>query len=241
MKYTEVPCAGILGEFVECEWCLKGAQAGSIVHPDGCADVVFDESGKIFLAGVISHSRFLKHDFGPEIRGLRLKVGAIPIFFNIPASVVANRVVSVADLPSPLARAITASARQAGHKTELVGATRKLLSAACVGKSRERRLSSVFSQLQAKSLRAIMSSVGLSPRQVHRVFLQEAGLGPSRLKRIYRLQRVIDAMRRHPQADLSLATFALDQGFFDQAHMTHDVKDLAGLTPSALLRSLAQP
>src|SRR5262249_3299280 len=122
-----------------------------------------------------------------------------------------------------------------------VRAAVQLLVQAWSKKSREPRLSAALGQLASKSLPAIAASLGITERHMRRLFMQEVGIGPSRFKSICRLQPTIDAMRRTLPADVSMATFALDHGFSDQAHMNHDVKDLTGLTPKALLQSLAHP
>jgi AraC-like DNA-binding protein len=239
VSYKETHCSGFLGDLIECEWSVNTDQAGTMVHPDGCADLLFDESGRIYIFGVTGKSHPMDKRFGVFLRGLRLKPGSIPFFFDVPASEFLNQVTSLADLSSPMARALTALAKQAGSPEELVEATIGRLSQASLSKSREKRLTFAMSQIDSKSLRSVASSLGITERQMHRLFLREAGISPSRLKRIRCLQRTIDALRHYPPS-LSMASFALDQGFFDQAHMNHDVRDLTGMTPGALHYSVAQ-
>lgn len=51
--------------------------------------------------------------------------------------------------------------------------------------------------------------------------------------------RVHHACRLLPRADLSLATIAVDAGFFDQSHMTRVFRRVTGLTPGHMRRLLA--
>jgi methylphosphotriester-DNA--protein-cysteine methyltransferase len=239
VNYKQTRCSGILGDLIECEWSVNTNRAGALVHPDGCADLVFDQSGRIYIFGITGKSRPLEQRFGGLLRGLRLKPGSIPFFFDVPASEFLNRATSLAELSSPTARALTALAKQADNPEELVEATVRLLSQASFSKPREQRLSFAMSHIDSRSLRSVASSLDITERQMHRLFLREAGISPSRLKRIRRLQRTIDALRLHPPG-LSMASFALDQGFFDQAHMHHDLRDLTGMTPGALHSNVAQ-
>src|SRR5271154_7186149 len=138
MDYRETPCSGILGNFIECEWSAEMDAAGALVHPDGCADLVFDETGQSYVFGITGKSRSLDTCLGQALRGFRLKPGSVPFLFDVPASELSNQVTSLAGLSSPIARSITAIARQAASQDELVAAAAKFLSEACATKTRER-------------------------------------------------------------------------------------------------------
>ena len=131
-------------------------------------------------------------------------------------------------------------AQQAENRAELVRAILKLLSHKYPGKTREGWLAFALFEAEWKPVRAVARALGRSERHLRRLFLEQVGLSPSQFRRIRRLERVLDAMRRLPP-DRAMAWFALDHGFFDQAHMNHELKDLTGMTPVALHRSLAEP
>ena len=130
-------------------------------------------------------------------------------------------------------------AQQAENRAELLRAILQLLSEKCSAKITEGWLAFALFEAEWKPVGAVARALGMSERHLHRRFLQQVGLSPSQFRRIRRLERVIDALRRLPP-DPPMASFALDQGFFDQAHMNHELKDLTGMTPVALHRSLAQ-
>ena len=73
----------------------------------------------------------------------------------------------------------------------------------------------------------------VSPRQLQRRLLAASGYTPKALHRVLRLQRLLALAGRAGPS--SLAMLALRAGYADQAHMTRDVRDLAGATPAALL------
>jgi AraC-like DNA-binding protein len=74
----------------------------------------------------------------------------------------------------------------------------------------------------------------VSPRQLQRRLLSAAGYTPKTLHRILRFQRLL-ALAGAAGPGASLSSLALRAGFADQAHMTRDLRDLAGSTPAALL------
>ena len=71
-------------------------------------------------------------------------------------------------------------------------------------------------------------AVGMSERNLHRDLVRWSGLAPKSLARILRMQRCLAALRA---GQAPLALLALRLGYADQAHMTRELKALAGVTP----------
>ena len=88
----------------------------------------------------------------------------------------------------------------------------------------------------ARSTRAGAERLGtelaISDRQLRRRVEERFGYGPRTLRRVLRLQRMLALAARRPRP---LADLALDAGYADQAHMTRECRELAGLSPSRLL------
>ena len=72
----------------------------------------------------------------------------------------------------------------------------------------------------------------LSSRQFRRRFSAAMGYGPAFYGRIARLARFVDLLDQHQGR--TLAELAAQAGFFDQAHLARDVRQLLGTTPSRL-------
>jgi AraC-like DNA-binding protein len=77
-------------------------------------------------------------------------------------------------------------------------------------------------------------AVGLSPRQLHRRCSALFGYGPRHLLRVVRLDLALAQAR----AGAPLARVAHECGYADQAHLTREVRDLAGAPPRRLLSSV---
>jgi len=90
------------------------------------------------------------------------------------------------------------------------------------------------------SVDALAGACGLSARQLERRFLDAVGLGPKRLARILRFQRVFRAVAAEPALDSAAgqrpnwAVVAVDCGYYDQAHLIRDFHAFAGEAPAAL-------
>lgn len=88
--------------------------------------------------------------------------------------------------------------------------------------------------------RARLSSVGdlaaslnISDRQLLRRFTAGVGFGPKRFHRISRMRRFLALSGCRLPVDRSLDALAVEAGYSDQAHLTHDFTALAGVTPVA--------
>lgn len=80
---------------------------------------------------------------------------------------------------------------------------------------------------------AMAKAVGLSPRRFRELFREHVGMGPMRYVRLQRFREVIAATQRRERIDW--ARVAADAGFHDQAHLVHEFRRFAGMTPGAYL------
>ncbi len=77
----------------------------------------------------------------------------------------------------------------------------------------------------------LAARTGLSQRHFSRLFKEQIGMSPKTYARIVRMQSVIAAKSARPM--LSWAALAQDFGFFDQAHLDKEFRDLADATPTS--------
>ena len=86
------------------------------------------------------------------------------------------------------------------------------------------------------SVDEVAETVGWSPRQLRRRFVDRVGIGPKQLSRILRLRRLHD-QAVHGLGPVDWAALALDSGYYDQAHMINEFRRWTGLSPSRYLAS----
>jgi AraC-like DNA-binding protein len=85
------------------------------------------------------------------------------------------------------------------------------------------------------SIGDLASELGWSHRRLIARFREQIGLAPKAAARVLRFDRAVAALGS-PAAG-GLAEVALECGYFDQAHLNRDFRELAGTTPTAFLRS----
>lgn len=84
-------------------------------------------------------------------------------------------------------------------------------------------------------LRELASKLGLSHKQMLTRFDCRVGVTPKLASRIFRFQRALADINEAKSVP-GWADLAVDCGYYDQAHLIHDFRELAGLTPAAYLR-----
>ena len=222
MPYAERP-TGVPGVVL---W-IKEAAASARILPDGCLDLLWDGT-RLTVAGPDTAARWHTESPGTSYAALRMAAGTGPALLGVPADALRDRVWRLDDLWAEQdvrrlaeqvadggAAALTAWVRAQRARTEPDPLGGRVLALACTG----------------TSVADIADQLGLGPRQLHRRCLQLFGYGPRHLSRILRLERALAASG-------SLAEVAHECGYADQAHLSREVRDLTGTTPSRLRREL---
>lgn len=73
----------------------------------------------------------------------------------------------------------------------------------------------------------------MSPRRFGELFREQVGMSPKRYARLQRFHGVVAQVHRRARVDW--AAVAADGGFHDQAHLVHEFRAFAGITPTAYL------
>jgi AraC-like DNA-binding protein len=201
------------------------------ILPDGCLDVVWD-GRRLFVAGPDSTARW--HDSRPRDSyvALRFSGGTGPALLGVRADEVRDRTPALAELwPSQDARVLTERTAADPVPALLAWLTRRAES--CDLDPFGPR---VLAMATVGTPVAVMADrLGLGARQLHRRCLPVFGYGPRRLARVVRLGQAIG----QAGAGTPLARVAADCGYVDQAHLSREVRALAGTTPVTLLRDMA--
>jgi AraC-like DNA-binding protein len=193
-----------LAPWVHAIWRVRATGPAELrVLPDGCVDLIDGDAVGPFTAAAL-----FRVAPGDEARGVRLRPGAFPELFGVPASELLDERVPVAELLGRRSPPLPALAADAAPPDPLAEAA-----------------------MRAPAPGALARASGYSPRHLRRRLLAATGLTPKRLGRIGRMQRALSAGRGE-----SWARTAVEHGWYDEAHMANDVRDLAGRTPQALLR-----
>jgi AraC-like DNA-binding protein len=87
----------------------------------------------------------------------------------------------------------------------------------------------------AVSVAELAAQTGWSARHLNSVFRAETGLAPKAAARVFRFDHARRRIARTAAAGATLAGLAADCGYYDQAHLAREFRDLAGCPPTQWL------
>jgi len=221
------------------EWAtgLAGAVAWSRVAnepqthrilPDGCLDLIWSDD-HLLVAGPDTVAQEVTSPAGRIYAGLRFMPGTGPSVFGVPAHELRDSRVRLDEIwPQRMVDVLTAQVSEAPDRiAALLDIARPRIEVDPV-------TDAIVAGLRAgRAVSVVAHQVGLSERQLLRRSLAAFGYGPKTLARVLRMERALAlAGRGVPAADVAART-----GYADQAHLSREVKALAGVSLSRVQAS----
>jgi AraC-like DNA-binding protein len=87
-------------------------------------------------------------------------------------------------------------------------------------------------------VQVVTQQIGLSQRRLAQLFHEQVGVSPKTFHRVRRFQHTLK--RLHGLRAVDWAEMAVECGYYDQAHLSHDFRQIAGMTPSAYLAAATE-
>ncbi len=243
-RYAEALPPRELRPWFDRVWMCKVShdyQGQVVVVPDAAADLMW-RGGRLCVAGPDRVAARPKLDGGSTIIGLRFAPGGAARWLGVALDEIVGREVVLGDL---WARDAVEAAEQIGDGRTPREQRLRLQSLMARQATRferpAREAGTIFSALgstavaQSKIAR-LGARMGVSERTLRRRCRELFGYGPKTLDRILRFRRFHHLAFADAQEDL--AGLAARAGYFDQAHLSRDVRDLSGLTPAAFVGQL---
>ncbi|MGD9694765.1 MAG: helix-turn-helix domain-containing protein [Thermoleophilia bacterium] len=156
---------------------------------------------------------------------------------GVPLRELAGRSVALRDVMGPSAEALTGRLAEAATWDERFALVERALARRLGDAPPLRRevgwaLGRIRASGGAQPIGGLASELGWSARRLIRGFRDEVGLPPKAVARIVRFERLAALAGADGPVDWARAAVAC--GYFDQAHMAREVRDLAGVTPARL-------
>jgi AraC-like DNA-binding protein len=89
-----------------------------------------------------------------------------------------------------------------------------------------------FSAPHAASVSEVVAESGYSHRRFLTLFEEATGIAPKRFTRVLRFRRTLEAFQRGEVGREGLGALAAALGYADQAHLTREFREHAGITPA---------
>ena len=245
VPYTEIAPPADLAPYVDRLWLRTTAGSAGRIHrvlPDGCVDVIVDAGrGAARIVGTMTRAIEVP-DEPTQMIAVRFRPGTAIALVGAPLAELTDRATDLADLgvagdlvgricdpaTAPPAR-IPISAADHARVAALVAWLRARLADA---EPPDPMIARAVAELSAPETRVddVADRLRVTRQHLARSFRREVGISPKQLARIARMQRAAAALRRGGD----LAMLAAELGYFDQSHLSHELRDLVGLTPAAV-------
>jgi len=172
--------------------------------------------------------------------GAGISIGLSPLgcraLFGVPASALASQVVDLAAVLGPSAGGLQEQLRTLPTWPERFALLDAALLSAFLGddgpdpvRPEVRRAWDLLARSGGQAtVAAVATDVGWSRRHLASCFAAELGVTPKVAARLLRFERTCGLLDR----GLGLADAAAAGGYYDQSHLTHEWRELAGATPT---------
>lgn len=239
-SYVERAPVPALASLASSVWVQQvGNRAVAQRHvPHGGAEVrcVLGEPPR--LLGPLTTSTYLDIPAGGTVVGIRLRPGVLGGLVGMPADELVDQDVAGTDIWSDSAR-LTDVLGEAATPWAALAALQSVL-ARSAGEPDPVVNEAVVHLMPGpgRGTATLPALLSISERHLRRRCRAAVGVGPKELHRILRFQgfiaRVQASVDRQDASDVDLARWAVEAGYHDQAHLSHECRRLAGATPGEL-------
>lgn len=255
LEYQELDVPPALASHVRCLWRMSGAGGCATppepVIPDGCSEIVLNfgdafvrhtEAGshrqpRMLVAGQITRAITIQPSGRVDVWGIRLQPWAGPSLLGFSGAEMRDCLTSIDDVAPRLGAELQGAGNASGRESQrdlIVGVLMRRLARTRPVDTRLPRLTALVAERRdALTVRAVARETGLGVRRLQQLFRDDVGLSPRQLHRIVRFQHALALGRAQPC--LTWSAIASRAGYYDQAHLIHDSRDIAGCTPGELL------
>ena len=204
--------------------------------PDGRTSLVVrvaaDGHGDAYVVGPRTRAKLKRATGFARAAVIQLKPGWSPSVFGVPAHTLTDQLVKLDDLWGT--SDVTADLVEARSVPAILERLSRAVAARPSIESASARLARRAARLFEASetrVEAVAEQLGVTSRHLRRAFLESVGIGPKEFARGARLQRALRTSSRSS----SWGAIARETGYYDQAHLIGEFRDLLGLTPAAYL------
>lgn len=237
--YQEFPPSPKFAAHVECFWMHRtdGPVRDFHVFPDGCLDIIFEQPardyGGLAIVGTMTRAQAFDIPGGHLTFGVRFRPGMAARLLRVPGSAAVDQSIPLAD-EWKAAAVRDLLDRIAGSRSprDTIARFEASLTDPAPLDPVEKALAWLAECCGRVSMDALADAASLSSRQFRRICLERTGLSPKHLARVLRFREAAKyAIGQRPDwADIAAAS-----GYYDQAHLINEFKELAGVSPAQFL------
>jgi AraC-like DNA-binding protein len=237
MQYTSIPPHPTLARYIDAYWSVNGTGNDPVINrilPDGCMDIIFNlgeddevmKSGKAYLVGTMTRAFDTTVNPGSRLMGIRFKPAAFAAFYKF--SSLHEITDCTIECEKGLAPELGVLRSPAKGLNEFF--LKKL--------SRPKHmlfpiLEDIHRHHGQVRVEELIRRHFVTARQLERSFKYYTGVSPKEFINQERFRYALEAIR-HKQPGEDLADIAFTCGYYDQAHLSNEIRRYTGEMPSRL-------
>jgi AraC-like DNA-binding protein len=210
--------------------------------PDGTTSLLFRVVrdgcvGDVSVVGPRTRAVFKTAPDVPLCVVVRFRPGAGTLLVGVPASDITDRFVRLDDIWGPEGASVCQRLLAASSPSRVVEELQRVLVARLERPFEPaslwlaRRAVRIWQLDHSVRVSRVAEELGITARHLRRAFIESVGIRPKEFVRMVRLQKAVRAAGNGTE----WARIAMDAGYYDQAHLNADFRDLLGITPTELL------
>ena len=197
----------------------------------------------IWFSGISDTAIDTEAPLGSAVVGVAFTATGAATMLRLPPRLTANQTGSLESLIGTEARSLHQRLLETPDAVSRLVCVEDFLLRRCLSGSGIHPLVNWASQILAASggrvgTRELVRESGYSRKHLATLFKEHIGLAPKTVGRIHRFQSALNTISANDSPDW--CRLALNVGYYDQAHMINDFRDLSGLTPREISR-MARP
>jgi AraC-like DNA-binding protein len=240
--YAEILPSKTLQSTVECFWTSRsdGSEAGEFrVLPDGCADLIFDLSpGReaAYWVGTMTKSLLVERKGAQDFFGIRFQPGGAWSRLGCPLKEITDQRVEISAITPEVVVLLESLLRSPGGRERLVA---EWLSQPLDDNRALELVRAAFRLVKGSrgelKVTAVADSLGVSRQYLNRIMNELVGVDLKTFSRVLRLRACASSL--HGAKCVDWSAVAAEFGYYDQSHLTHDFRELVGLSPGKYVNS----
>jgi AraC-like DNA-binding protein len=245
IDYREFPPSPKLAAHIECFWVHRSEEPirEYRVLPDGCADIIFEqparEYGGLAMVGTMTRAQAFRIPGRQYTFGVRFRPGMASRVVRVPGTVAVDQAIPLADVWKRAAvRELLEQLEESRSPQNSIARFEAALGEPAPLDALDRVLAWLAETRGQASIDSLADAAGLSARQFRRLCTERTGLSPKRLARMLRFRHAA-GFANAPRRDW--ADVALTCGYYDQAHLINEFRELAGTSPAQFSLLSASP
>jgi len=250
MDFERTRPGPILAPYIEWYWYVQSDDPTPRIQkiiPDGYPEFIFhygdpfriylhsrwELQGKALAAGQIRKYFHLENTGTTDIFGITFKPTALAHLFQLPMQPLTDKVIPIAQLPSSvsgIANAVGIHSSLSGRIAAVENFLKAFVTEAPEQHVIDRSIGMVRQHAGMISVLSMCSELGITDRQLQRLYNKYVGLSPKYYSRIVRFSTIFTQIK---EGKISWADVVSASGYYDQSHFIRDFKSFTGEDPTA--------